>query len=307
MHSTVMRAVSTAAFVAFFLIARGAAEAHVVCGDRVFPATLIMDDPGVGNEFSLPTIQHIPTPSSQMTSTGYEWDKSITQDLGFAVNGDYIQQGNPAPGQSGWDNVTVTLKDELPCIPKHEIAWSIGVVQEIVGTGSKQLSSAGAIDTVGSTAPTFYIGKGLGDLGSQFLRPFAVTGEVSRVFSDSPMLNPNAWAYSASLQYSMPYQMQHIKALNVPRWVGRLVPLVEYSATNVDNGGPPTAVYAPGILYMANTWQVGLEALMPANSTTRMQQGVGYVLQFHLFLDDFAYKDFFGKPIIDKNLWGERQ
>ncbi|MGH7715032.1 MAG: hypothetical protein ACREML_03440, partial [Vulcanimicrobiaceae bacterium] len=64
MYITVMRAVTTAAFIAFFLIARGAAQAHVICGDRVFPATLTMDDPGVGNEFSLPTIQHIPTPTS---------------------------------------------------------------------------------------------------------------------------------------------------------------------------------------------------------------------------------------------------
>lgn len=306
MHITVMRAVTTAALIAFFLIARSAAQAHVICGNRVFPATLTMDDPGVGNEVSLPTIQHIPTPSNQLTTSGYEWDKSITQDLGFAVNGDYIQESNPAPGQSGWDNITVTLKDELPCVQKHEIAWSIGVVRLIPGTGSTQLRNAGDITSVGSTAPTFYIGKGFGDFGSQFLRPFAVTGEVSRVFSDSPLLSPNAWAYSASLQYSMPYQMQHIKALSVPHWVGRLIPLVEYSASAPDNG-PPTAIYAPGILYEANTWQLGLEALLPANSTTRMQQGVGYVLQFHLFLDDFAYKNFFGKPIINKDLWGEKQ
>ncbi|HEY1729850.1 MAG TPA: hypothetical protein VGG22_15860 [Candidatus Baltobacteraceae bacterium] len=307
MYTAVMRAVTTAAFIAFFLVARSAAQAHVICGDRVFPATLTMDDPGVGNEFSLPTIQHIPSPASQSTTIGYEWDKSITQDLGFAVNGDYIQQGNPGPAQNGWDNITITLKDELPCIDKHELAWSVGVVREIIGTGSKQLSGAGAIDTVSSTAPTFYVGKGLGDLKSDFWRPFAVTGEVSRIFSDSPLASPNAWAYSASLQYSMPYQMQHIKALNVPRWVGRLIPLVEFSMTNVDNGGPPTGTIAPGILYEANTWQVGVEALLPSNSTTRMQQGVGYVLQFHLFLDDFAYKDFFGKPIINKDLWGEKQ
>jgi len=277
-------------------------QAHVVCGDRVFPATLTMDDPGVGNELSLPTISLTPTPSSQNAVYGYEWDKTITEDLGFAVNGNYARQFSPAGSLSGWDNLTLTLKDEHPCAEEQEAIWSVGVVRLIPGTGSSQLRNAGAIATVGSTAPTFYFGKGFGSLSNDALRPFAITGEVSRVFSDTPSVSPNAWTYAASLQYSMPYLQQHVKALNIPQWVTRLIPLVEVSMTAPDVG-PTTGTIAPGLLYEANTWQLGAEAILPANSASRQLQGTGFLIQFHVFLDDLAWKTFWGKPIIKKDLW----
>src|SRR5579864_2980135 len=92
------------AFVAaltFILITRSVAEAHVVCGDRVFPTTLTMDDPGVSDEVSLPTINLTPTPTAQSNSYGYEWDKTITEDLGVAINGDYATQNSPTQRLAG--------------------------------------------------------------------------------------------------------------------------------------------------------------------------------------------------------------
>jgi hypothetical protein len=108
------RALWGAAAVLLMLTAPSAAQAHVICGNRVFPATLTMDDPGVGDELSLPTVQLVPTPSGQRISYGYEWDKTITRDLVIAFNGDYATQRSAAQGMNGWDNVTLTLKDELP-------------------------------------------------------------------------------------------------------------------------------------------------------------------------------------------------
>ncbi|MGH7659617.1 MAG: hypothetical protein ACRENA_01695 [Vulcanimicrobiaceae bacterium] len=288
--------------VALMLMAHSGAQAHVVCGDRVFPTTLTMDDPGVSDELSLPTIALTPTPSGASNSYGYEWDKTITEDLGFAINGDYVS--NPAQGQSGWDNITITLKDQHPCVEHYEheeLAWSVGIVREITGTGSKQLANAGAIDTVGSTSPTFYFGKGLGDLHAPFLRPFAITGELSRQFSDSPATSPNAWNYAASLQYSMPYLQQHVKALKVPQWITRLTPVVEVAMSTQD-GSSPTGTISPGILYDANNWQLAAEAIVPANKATWQSQGTGFIVQFHVFLDTF-YKDWYGKPLVRTNLW----
>src|SRR5215472_15287111 len=153
-------AAAIAAALFWILVTRGAAQAHVVCGDRVFPTTLTMDDPGVGDEVSLPTLQFTPTPGGQSNSYGFEWDKSITEDLTFAINDDYVtQRSGPGANFAGWDNITLTLKDQHPCINKHphqELVWSIGIVREIPGTGSKQLSNAGVIDTFGGTSPTFY-------------------------------------------------------------------------------------------------------------------------------------------------------
>jgi hypothetical protein len=264
-----------------------------------------MDDPGVSDEVSLPTVTMVPTPGAQSNSWGYEWDKTITEDLGFGVNGSYLTQRSPNQHLAGWDNITVTLKDQHPCSDSHphqEFVWSVGLVRLITGTGSKQLLDAGAIDDVGSTAPTFYFGKGLGALSSGSLRPLAITGEVSRVFSDTPSETPSAWSYAASLQYSIPYFQQNIKALHMPQWITRLTPLVEVAMTSPDSGGTPTGTIAPGVFYDAPSWQLGAEVLIPANKTTQQQQGTGFIIQYHVFLDTF-YKSWFGRPMINKNLW----
>lgn len=301
MKRTAFRA--TLPIAAFILMMHSVAQAHVVCGDRVFPTTLTMDDPGVSDEFSLPTIVLIPTPSGASNSYGYEWDKTITEDLGFAVNGDYATQ-HGAQNLNGWDNITVTLKDQHPCIKRHpheELAWSVGVIRLIPGTGSAQLRDGGVIASVGSTAPTFYFGKGMGDVRAPYLRPLAVTGEVGREFSDNPSASPNAWNYAMSLQYSIPYLQQNVKAMHVSQFVSRMTPLVEFALSSPDVGSP-TGTIAPGILYDANTWQLGAEALLPATAATRQVQGTGFIIQFHMFLDAF-YKSWFGKPMINKNLW----
>jgi hypothetical protein len=281
------------------------ALAHVVCGARIFPATLIMDDPGVGDELSLPTVQFAPipaaggTPSGQTVDYGFEYDKTIT------VNDDYFTRYGAGQNLHGFDNVTVTLKDELPCDAADEFVASVGVIREFAGTGSSQLLRAGAIDTVGNTAPTLYAGKGFGDLPIGYFRPFALTGELGYAISDSPAFSPDQWAYAASLQYSMPYLQQNVKALNVPRFFTRLVPLVEVSLSTPTNGpttGTTIGTISPGVLYEGDTYQVGVEAMIPANAATRQSQGTGFIVQFHLFLDDLLPNSL-GKPLFDTDLW----
>jgi len=292
---------------AMLLTAHASALAHAVCGNRVFPATLTMDDPGVGDELSLPTIQYLPIPATGGNSAGhsvdygFEWDKTITRDLGLAINDDYFTQHGGAQSLHGWDNLTVTLKDELPCWDAHEFLASAGVIRNFARTGSSQLINAGTIGNVSTTAPTLYLGKGLGDLPIGVLRPFAVTGELGRQFSDSPEVSPDSWAYAASLQYSVPYLQQHVKALNLPVFVGRLIPLIEFSYSSPDHG-TPTGTIAPGALYEGDTWQLGAEALIPANTATRQKQGTGFIVQVHFFLDDLLPNSL-GKPLFDRSLW----
>jgi hypothetical protein len=279
------------------------ALAHAVCGNRVFPPTLTMDDPGMDDEMSLPTVQYTPipasggTPSGSVTSYGFEWDKTITKTFGFAINGDYITQRGAGENLNGWDNVTVTLKDQFYCNEPHEFMMSAGVAREFAGTGSGQLLRAGAIDTVGNTAPILYAGKGLGDVPVDLLRPFAVTAELGYAFSDSPAASPREWDYAVSLQYSLPYLNQHVRALNAPEFFTHLIPLVEFVYA-APQGGPTTGTIAPGLFYEGDTWQVGAEAIIPANAASRQAQGTGFIVQFHLFLDDL-FPNSIGKPLID--------
>jgi hypothetical protein len=65
------------------------------------------------------------------------------------------------------------------------------------------------------------------------------------------------------------------------------VPLVEITWTSpasAPSTTPTTYTVAPGVIYMADTWSAGIEALIPANRATGPH--VGVVAQFHIFLDD---------------------
>ncbi len=286
------------------------ALAHAVCGNRVFPATLVMDDPGVNDELSLPTITYQPIPATggnpggRAVDYGFEFDKTITQDLGIAINDDYLIQHGAGQGPlRGWDNLAVTLKDRVLCYEPAELMMSMGVIHEFAGTGSGQLRSAGAIAPTGSTAPTWYVGKGLGDLPIGVFRPLALTGELGYQISDTPSMNPNQWNYSASLQYSIPYLEQHVKALDIPDFAKHLMPLVEVSMSSPDRG-PTIGTIAPGVVYLGPIpGRSGIEALIPANSASRQTIGTGFIVQFHLFTDDLLYDTPLGRPIFDRNLW----
>ena len=273
------------------------ALAHAVCGNRVFPATLIMDDPGVSDELSLPTITYLPIPAANgspgghSVDYGFEIDKNITQDLGIAINDDYYtQHGVGQSNLKGWNDLTLTLKDKFLCVEPLELMMSMGVVHEFGGTGSGLLRSAGVIDATGSTAPTWYVGKGFGDYPIGMFRPFALTGELAYQISDTPSVNPHEWDYSASLQYSIPYLEQHVKAVDMPDFAKHLMPLVEVSMSSPDRG-PTTGTIAPGVIYLGNTYQIGVEGADPGEprESHGSFQGTGVIVQFHLFTDDVAY------------------
>jgi len=276
-------------------------HAHAVCGNRVFPPTLTMDDPGFNDELSLPTIQHAPipaangNPSGSITSYGFEWDKTIIPNAGFAINDDYIVQHGAGQDLKGWDNLTVTLKGQLPCIESHEFLVSVGVIRLFPHTGKGALADAGVTAATGNTTPSIYVGKGLGDLPIGYLRPLAITGQFGYQFSDSTHIAPDQWNYAVSLQYSMPYLQQHVEALDVPSFLGRLIPVVEF-VYSAPKGLPTTGTISPGIFYEEDSWQLGAEAVIPANGATRQTRGTGFIVQFHLFLDDVLPSSL-GKPL----------
>lgn len=296
-----------AAYAGLLMVAIPAAPAfaHAVCGDRIFPPTLTMDDPGMDDEASLPTTQYAPIPASggapggASASAGFEYDKTLIafpgNVFGFAVNGDYITQRGAGENLNGWDNVALTLKDRFYCNSPHEFMMSAGVVRDLGATGSSQLLRAGAIPIVSSTAPTLYAGKGFGDFPIGVLRAFAVTGELGYAISDSPRRLPGEWDYAASIQYSLPYLNQHVRALPLPEFFSHLIGLVEFSYA-APAGNATSGVVAPGIFYEAATWQLGAEAVIPANAAARQSEGTGFVVQFHLFLDDI-FPNSIGKPL----------
>jgi hypothetical protein len=64
-----------------------AARSHEIVGNRMFPATLAIDDPGVADELALPTVAISKTgdvPSVKQLDISGEYSKLITED--FAVS-----------------------------------------------------------------------------------------------------------------------------------------------------------------------------------------------------------------------------
>ena len=204
---------------AFAVTAEQHASAHAIAGSRIFPVTLTMDDPGVADEASVPTFSWQRDESSGAPTDVYqfnfEFDKTITSNFGFGLNWGYnlnaVHGGKTA---GGFQNLFLTGKYQAYVNAPHEFIFSAGVIREFGGTGD---TNQGA-DRFGSTAPTIYMGKGLGDLPIGLLRPLAITGELGYLFQDvrlnstgDNMGGHNAVNAALSIQYSMPYLQSQVK------------------------------------------------------------------------------------------------
>ena len=227
------------------------AHAHGVAGPRLFVSTMLIDDPNVADEATLPLFLWLPQPTSpgtdpaQQYQLNFEWDKRITENFGFAIASGYTWLRTPgAKTANGWQNIEVTLKYKPYVNAEHEFMMSVGVVREFARTGANG-SNGAALDNddSSSTTPTFYFGKGLGDLPIGYLRPFAVTGTIGYQIADKKLKltgtdpdsgdqlfnngGSNQWVGGITVQYSMLYLQSQVKDFSLPDWVNRLTPLVE--------------------------------------------------------------------------------
>lgn len=300
------------------LLAPGAAMAHVIVGDRLFPVTLTFDDPGVADEVSIPSFTYERSGADGGTGSmhsfdfGFEFDKTITYNTALIANyGWDIVHTYGSKTETGFENLFITGKWQAYTDPAHEFVVSLGLIQEIGGTGTEQVGAA----ATGATAPTAYFGKGLGDLPIGFARPLAISGELSYAFANKglkaiPVMGAggmtslefndgmsNQWSGGLSVQYSLPYLQQHVKDVGLGGFLGNLIPIVEITWTSPASRPsvqPTTWTIAPGFIYMGSWYEVGLEALIAANKAAG--PNVGVVALFHVFLDD-VLPNSLGRPI----------
>jgi hypothetical protein len=85
------------------------ASAHCIVGNRFFPSTLIVDDPCVADEMSMPTIAEFKNgddPSAQELDISGEFDKTITKNFGVSIGDTWIHLNVPGGGNvQGFDNL----------------------------------------------------------------------------------------------------------------------------------------------------------------------------------------------------------
>jgi hypothetical protein len=66
------------------------ASAHGFVGDRFFPATIVVDDPAVADELSLPTVSNFKNgDNTYETDISAEWSKRITEHFGVSISPDW--------------------------------------------------------------------------------------------------------------------------------------------------------------------------------------------------------------------------
>jgi hypothetical protein len=307
---------------AILLIPLNEGVAHEIVGNRFFPATLGIDDPGVNDELSLPTVANFHTgddPSVRQRDISGEFSKRITEAFAVSFGSTFTSlkpPGGPTGiGASGFQNFDTTFKYRVFRDPVHEFVMSVGVSIEWGGTGAE---SVGA-EAFNHYTPNIYFGKGFGDLPDtlSWIRPVAITGQVgysipgrnsTTTFGIDPdtgdptvdtQFHPRVLNWGATIQYSMPYLKSAVIDLGLPDFVNHLIPLVEATmqtpvANTLTSGTMTTGTINPGVIWVGNTFQVAVEALIPINRQSGTN--VGVIAQLHLYLDDIDPHGI-GRPI----------
>ncbi len=288
------------------LIPAGSARAHAVAGARVFVNTLLIDDPGVGDEANLPRISiQSPDGKSTVTDANVEYDKTITPDLGIGIGTDYnwitndLNDFNKTHG--GFDDPYVQLKYRWIVLPVHEFMSSVAVTQSFGRAGTTGIDSG--FDT---TTVSGYFGKGLGDIPWAPIRPFAVTGELDYNIPNTGLGSGAGgiatWSGGLSVQYSIPYLQSQIKNYGLPHFLAGLTPVVELAWTSAaanstrrPTGNPTTFLAGTGAVWTGDYYSVSTEILWPLNGAAG--HGLGVIGQFHLYFDDL-FPNTLGKPLL---------
>jgi hypothetical protein len=300
------------AYAAAMLVGGSPALAHTIVGDRVFPVTLTIDDPGVNDELALPSFVTATSanpdgsPGPISNNLGWGYGKTITADLGFSI-GSQGYNWQKRPDAQGWSNIETQLKKVFYQNGAHEFIFAGAASYEWAHTGSPQSASL-APDPFSTVIGKLFIGKGFGDASIDGLRPFAITAEfdasipMTTANSDGS-LNSRTIAYGATLQYSLLYRNSHVQ--EVPELFRRLIPAFEVVFTTPVSNIPlpdpsqfppntTTGVFGPSLYYIGNFFEVGVMAQIPINSASGRNVGVAAIVDF--FLDDIAPNSI-GKPL----------
>jgi len=295
------------------------AHAHGIAGNRFFPGTLSFDDPAVADEAIVPDFSSFKRPNEggrNVLDNRFDWAffRLLTPTLGVGIEGAWVHRNWGDSLRSGSDVTTLNVKGEVYRNNLHEILVSAGFGWGIGHSGAQGIG-ANAPDLLQSG---IFFGKGFGDLpdGLAWLRPFGITGAVTlehpmmgssinfgidpQTGQLGPTLTRNAdtlhWGFA--LEFSMLYLTSRFTPGKLPKDepLNQLVPLVEFSFDS-QRGQKTLATMNPGLSYVAVSWQVAVEAIVPLNSEAG--RSVGGRAQLLLFLQDLI-PSVFGKPLLSR-------
>ena len=283
------------------------AWSHGFAGQRFFPATILTDDPFVNDElgFTLGHQRQAGEPATRETELDTEYSKTVTSKLGLSLGGSVrnVDPVGDGGGNVGFGNVEIGAKYQFLTLASREAIVSAGVSAEVGGSGARRVEA----DSFWTISPALYFGKGFGDLPESMnaLRPLAVTGVAavnlptrSRSLGDMGLeRHPSTVTWGFAVEYSLPYLQASVKDVGLGAPFKRMVPLVEFSAESCIHNGcteGTTGTVAPGLIWLGQTVQWGIEAQVPVNSP---DSGVGAIVQLHFFIDDLLPGSL-GRPLL---------
>ncbi|MBI3637047.1 MAG: hypothetical protein HY216_12690 [Candidatus Rokubacteria bacterium] len=305
-----MKSTRAIAELALGLVALGSSPlaAQEQIGRRVFSDTLVISEPFVEDELSLPSILHIrrpragDQPRTLATVVDAEIKKRLTPNLELSVAGTWDRLAPDRGAQrTAFDNLDIGLKYQFFRSDAHEAVASVALEWEVGGTGSRAVGA----ESFHTLSPTLLFGRGLGDLpdGLAALRPVAVSGALGGILPIGPAVargatiegntalvpgkesQPHAVTWGLVLEYSLSYLKTNVRDIGLPAPLSQLVPLIEFDfQTPVDreSAGKTTGTINPGIVWVGSTVQVGIEAVIPANDRTGVNVGVRAFVRFAL-------------------------
>jgi hypothetical protein len=291
------------------------ARAHGIAGNRYFDGTMTFDDPAVADEAIVPDFAYLgyPTQGSNVVENRINWAfaRLLTPTLAVTLDSGWLHQNWPIGHTSGFDQTSLGLKYEAYRDNRHEALVSVSLAWGIAHSGAIGVGT----DAPNTIQPGISFGKGFGDLPDSlsWLRPFAVTGsfvDAEPAGSGGRALVPNLatggfqnlsspavetlhWGFS--IQYSTLYLTDRFTGSSPTKEpLNQWVPLVEFRFDS-PRGQKTVATANPGFAYVAVTWQVAAEVILPMNRAGG--NGPGFRTQLLLFLDDLM-PSVFGKPLL---------
>ena len=255
------------------------AGAHGLAGRRFFPATLVIEDPFVADELSLPSFSTIKTPEGARRAFGAEFSKTITPNLGVSVGTEYLILESDGSGGAehfdGFANPEVGVKysdlQERRSREHHLAGLRLG---DRRGGQHGVRRRRDFLDH----RPSLLFGQGLGDLPDAlaYLRPLAITGvfgaEIPLANEDGNSASPTAsrsstasaisrtscrtWAFRS---FAEPDQPDRRAALQTP--------------IEGEEKWKTTGTVNPGLIWAGKYVEVGVEAIIPINQPHREGRG----------------------------------
>jgi hypothetical protein len=300
---------------AMFVASIPSAYAHGIAGNRFFVGTLTFDDPGVADEAIVPDFSTLNQPAERGNAVDNRIDWSfarlLTPTLEVEIDSGWMQRNWPTMRVSGFETTDVGIKGEIFRNNQHEALISAGLLWGIGHSGAQGIGA----DEPSTIQPGIFFGKGFGDLPGwlAWLRPFAVTGAIVDEFplrATTTALAPSLTtgrlesifvpsAETLHLGFSIQYSTYYLTS----RFTGgapkdeplkQLLPLVEFSFDS-PRGQRTAGTMNPGLAYVAVTWQLAAEVIMPLNQAGG--HGTGFRAQLLFFLDDLL-PSVFGKPLL---------